>query len=68
MPAVASSAILAVGYEAASQRLDVTFVTGRRYVYADVPRAVYYAFLAAPSKGEYFNARIRDRYAFVELT
>jgi hypothetical protein len=33
-------------------------------VYLDVPQAVFEAFAAAFSKGEYFNSHIRDHYAF----
>ena len=54
-------------YDPASAALDVTFTTGRRYRYTAVPLAVAEAFRAAFAKGRFFNARIRDRYAFVEL-
>jgi hypothetical protein len=46
----------------------VTFVTGRRYVYDDVPSEVFDAFKTAPSRGAFFNHEIRDRYAFREVT
>ena len=48
--------------------LDVTFVTGRRYIYEDVPPQVSDAFRSAFSKGTFFNGEIRDRYAFREVT
>ena len=47
--------------------LDVLFTTGRRYLYHDVPPAEADRFAAAFSKGRYFNAHIRDRYAFTEV-
>lgn len=47
--------------------LDVLFTTGRRYLYHDVPPDEAERFAAAFSKGRYFNARIRDRYAFTEV-
>ena len=47
--------------------LEILFVTGRRYVYADVPPAEVEAFRAAFSKGIYFNRHIRDSYACREL-
>jgi hypothetical protein len=62
-----SSAIRELRYDAAERRLDVTFVTGRRYAYRAVPPAVADDFAAAPSKGTYFNAEIRDRYAYDRL-
>lgn len=67
MPVVDSSAIDRVDYDAAARVLEVRFVTGRRYRYEDVPRAVYARFVAARSKGQFFNAEIRDRYAFSEI-
>jgi len=67
MPAITSSAILAIDHDARTDAMKVRFTTGSLYAYAGVPRAVYDAFLAAPSKGEYFNAHIRDRYAYDEI-
>jgi hypothetical protein len=52
----------------AKRQLWVTFVTGRRYVYDDVPSEVFDAFKTAPSRGAFFNHEIRDRYAFREVT
>ena len=62
-----STVIRRFAYDPASRALDVTFVTGRRYRYCDVPEAVAASFRGAFAKGRYFNARIRDRYACVEL-
>lgn len=47
--------------------LVVEFVTGRRYLYSDVPPDEAERFRAAFSKGVYFNRRIRDRYPCREL-
>ena len=62
-----STVIRRFAYDHANEALDVTFVTGRRYRYAPVPEPIAERFRAAFSKGRYFNARIRDRYPFVEL-
>jgi hypothetical protein len=62
MPAVDSSAITSVDYEARARRLRVTFVNGRTYAYDRVPPAVYAALMSAESKGAFFNRRIRDAY------
>jgi lysyl-tRNA synthetase class 2 len=59
-----SSVIRAFDYDAAERRLDIQFQTGRRYAYHGVPEDVYRAFAGAFSKGEYFNAHIRDIYPF----
>ena len=68
MPFVESSAIARVDYDAAAQLLRVRFMSGRRYRYEDVPREVYERFVAAPSKGQFFNAEIRDRYDYTKVT
>lgn len=63
-----STAIRYFNYDSQTSELKVTFVTGRRYVYARVPPDVAAAFAHAPSRGAYFNHQIRDRYAYRELT
>jgi hypothetical protein len=49
------------------RELLVEFVTGRRYVYLDVPADEVAAMRSAFAKGRYFNAHIRDRYQFREV-
>ncbi len=63
-----SSAIADIAYNQDSKRLTVTFVTGRIYEYVDVPSDVASSFQSASSKGTFFNAYVRDRYDFRELT
>jgi hypothetical protein len=63
-----STAIRNLLYVPAKRELWVTFVSGRRYVYAEVPPEAFDAFKAAPSRGAFFNQEIRDRYAFREVT
>jgi KTSC domain len=65
MPVVRSSVIHAFGYDAQERRLRITFTSGKAYIYLEVPPEVYDAFLAADSKGEFFNEEIRDQYSFV---
>lgn len=62
-----STAIRRFAYDPDARALDVTFVTGRRYRYFAVPGEVAKAFRGAMSKGRFFNARIRDRFAFEGL-
>jgi hypothetical protein len=62
-----STAIHTLFYVPAKRELWVTFVSGRRYVYAEVPSDVFDAFQTAPSRGAFFNREIRDRYAFREV-
>jgi KTSC domain-containing protein len=66
--AMPSTAIRYFRYDAGKRELVVTFITGRRYAYEDVPPAVFDAFRSAFSKGVFFNREIRDRYAHREVT
>jgi hypothetical protein len=59
-----SSVIRHFDYDAAAHRLDVEFVSGRRYSYHGVPPSVVEAMRRASSKGGFFNRRIRDRFPF----
>lgn len=54
-------------YDDAEQRLDVLFVSGKRYSYFEVPPEVAEEMRAAFSKGSYYNREIRDRFRFTRL-
>jgi lysyl-tRNA synthetase class 2 len=62
-----STVIRSAHYHPDTAVLDILFTTGRRYLYHDVPPDEADRFAAAFSKGRYFNAHIRDRYAFSEV-
>jgi lysyl-tRNA synthetase class 2 len=62
-----SSAIRAFEYDAGERALDVTFTSGRHYRYHAVPPRVAEGMRGAPSKGRYFNARVRDRFVFTRI-
>jgi lysyl-tRNA synthetase class 2 len=62
-----SSVIRRFEYNPDTRDLEITFVTGRVYVYADVPAEAHQAFAKAFSKGEFFNRCIRDQYQFREV-
>ena len=62
-----STVIRSLFYDSAKSELWVTFVTGRRYVYGDVPPEVFQAFNDAQSRGTFFNHEIRDRYPYREI-
>ena len=62
--AMPSTALEHIGYDEAARELHVTFVGSGAYTYYQVPKQVYSAFRKAFSKGEFFNAWIRDRYDF----
>ena len=59
-----SSAIHAVSYNSTTKTLTIWFTSsGRGYDYYGVPDYVYEGLLNAGSKGQFFNAYIRDQYA-----
>lgn len=59
---VDSSAISSVGYDPESETLEVEFTSGGIYEYHGVPRKVFRALMAAPSKGQFLAKRIRGQY------
>ena len=63
-----STVIRRYAYCPDSCHLWVEFVSGRRYVYSDVPQEVAETLGSAFSKGVYFNTRIRDRFSCREVT
>ena len=62
-----STVIRRFDYAAEARELTIEFVTGRRYLYSQVPSEEVEGMKAAFSKGIYFNRRIRDCYEFREL-
>lgn len=63
-----SSVIRNFLYRAEDKALDITFTTGRKYRYLNVPAQIYDEMCAAFSKGEFFNQHIRDHYDFERLS
>lgn len=62
-----STVIRRFDYSPGTKELRVEFVTGRRYVYSDVPLEQAERMRSAFAKGSYFNRHIRDRYPYREL-
>ena len=65
--AMPSTVIRRFMYVPESRELTIEFVTGRRYVYSEVPPEEVDKFRTAFSKGAYFNRNIRDCCACREL-
>ena len=63
----ASTVIRGAWYLPQRRQLDLLFISGRRYIYSGVPMAVARAFAEAQSKGRYYNAEIRNRFACREV-
>jgi hypothetical protein len=64
---VDSSVIAAVGYDRATEVLEVEFHSGKVYIYLDVPPEEHRALLAADSIGRYFNQEIRTSYSTARI-
>jgi hypothetical protein len=64
---VTSSVIAAIGYDPTFQWLEVELKTGSLYLYREVPAGIHQAFMAALSKGSFYNAWVRDDYPFVRV-
>lgn len=62
-----STVIRSFDYRPHARELEVEFITGRRYVYCDVPPDEVEALRGAFAKGIHFNRRIRGRYAYREV-
>jgi len=64
---VSSSNLASVGYDPASQTLEIQFHHGAVYQYRGVPQGVYSNLMNAASKGTYFSANIKNHYPFIKL-
>ena len=59
---VASKGVDRLAYDALTEQLFVTYITGKVYCYTDVPERVWEAFKSAGSKGTFVNASIKPHY------
>lgn len=58
-----SRAIAMFAYDLEAKALLIHFKSGGVYAYQDVPRDVFDRFREAPSKGQFFQSEIRERFA-----
>lgn len=61
---VESMTLSTISYDSRRRLLELEFSNATVYRYLDVPAAVHAELLAAPSKGRFFNLRIRGRFAY----
>jgi hypothetical protein len=61
----ASSSVASIGYSPGT--LEVQFRSGAVYRFFEVPRAIYESFLAAPSKGAFFNESVKGRFGYARV-
>lgn len=64
---VISSDLVAVGYDADKQVLEIEFLDGSVYQYSHVPMSIHQGLMAASSHGRYFHAHIRGRYSYIRI-
>ena len=60
-------AIRGAWYLERRRQLDLMLASGRRYRYLNVPAHIAHRFAEALSKGRFYNAEIRGRFACVEI-
>ena len=63
-----SSVIDHFNYNAETQVLEVTFLSGKVYAYKDVPEKVYKTMCRATSKGRFLNFVIKPKYEYEEIS
>ena len=61
---VASTNILSLGYDPASETLEVEFSSGSIYQYYNVGSALYEQLMMASSKAQFLNVYIKNAYPF----
>jgi hypothetical protein len=64
---VSSSNLREVGYDAASQTLEIEFHSGGVYQYYGVSPDVYEGLMSAGSHGRYFYYQIRGAYPYSRI-
>lgn len=61
---VASSTIVAIGYDEPAQTLEVEFKTGTVYQYYNVTKSLFEQFMQAGSKGQFLAYQIKNAYPY----
>ena len=64
---VKSSLVSHISYDSATKAMEVTFKTGPRYRFEDVPADLYDEFCACESFGRFFNTRVKGNYKHSRL-
>lgn len=61
---VASSNIASIGYDKATETLEVEFLNGSIYQYYNVPQNMYEQLIQEGSKGRFLNTYIKNAYPY----
>jgi hypothetical protein len=59
---LSSSVIARIAYDEDAEALSIWFKETGRYIYSEVPRAIYDGLCKAPSAGRFFNESIKRRF------
>ena len=65
---VASSNIAAIGYDPATETLEVEFLSGSVYQYYNVPENMYDQLKREGSKGRFLHTYIRNAYPYSRVS
>lgn len=61
---VDSSNIAAIGYDSASETLEIEFLNGAVYQYFDIPEVHFEGIMNADSKGQYLAQNIKGAFRY----
>jgi hypothetical protein len=64
---VKSSNLKSIGYDEFKKIVEVEFLTGDVYQYADVPETVYIAVMTAPSIGSAVYKMLRGKFEYKKV-
>lgn len=64
---VNSSDIAGIGYDAATETLEIEFKATGVYRYFSVPQTIHDEFVRTPSPGKFFLQHIKGRYAWEKI-
>lgn len=64
---VQSSNIAAIGYDSATETLEVEFIHSGIYEYRNVPDMIYDELMNASSHGSYLNREIKNIYPYEKI-
>lgn len=62
-----SSAVASAGFDPKTRTLEVEYIGGGLYDYHEVGKDIWDEFQAAPSKGQFVNACVRDAFPYTRL-
>ena len=61
---IASSNIASIGYDEATETLEVEFLNGSIYQYYNIPASLYQRLMQEGSKGRFLNTYIKNAYPY----